>query len=487
MRFPVETLTLLMLTGAMEAQAPDTLWTETFGGSLEEHCYDCVLTSDGGFAMVGFTSSAGAGEDDVWLVRTDSSGNMLWQQTYGGTSDDRGYSLAQTSDGGFILGGWTFSFGAGMADIWLIKTDGNGNLEWDREFGTTSGFERCYPVIQTSDGSYVIAGETDNNGTTYSDIWLLKTDGDGDILWDSTFGGARDDFGLDVIEMDSGDYAVAGWTCYVNGTCDLKLFTTDQNGVLVDESLIGGAGTDQCRALTQLPDGDLMVVGETNSTASGLFDAWLVRADQECNLVWENTYGSDGQDDFGNDICILSDGNVAVCGLTKPSGGINEDLWLFLTDTAGSQQWHTTFGGSGSETGEAIVETDDGGVAVAGCTGSFGAGSTDFWLLRTEGFQSVGQQQASSGCLQVLSAAPNPFTCSCRVTVGCAEAVDAEVFSIDGRLVRELQSAPVAPGTWEIRWDGTALGGDPVPPGVYILRMVTDGGAASVKLYRMLM
>lgn len=488
MRFPVKTLTVLLLAGVMEAQAPDTLWTATFGGSLEERCYDCVRTSDGGFAMVGYTRSAGTGEDDVWLVRTDSSGNMLWQETYGGASNDRGYSLSETSDGGFILGGWTFSFGPGMADMWLLKTDGNGELEWDREFGTPNGFERCYSVIQTSDGSYLMAGETDFDGTTYSDIWLLKTDADGTLLWDSTYGGGRDDFGLDVIEMESGHYAVAGWTFYLDGTCDLRLFTTDQDGALVDESLIGGAGIDQCRALAQLPGGDLMVVGETNSTASGSFDAWLVRTDEQCGLVWENTYGGDGQDDFANDLCVLSNGTVALSGRTRVSGGISDDLWLLLTDASGSLLWQTAFGGSGADAGEALVETDDGGVAAAGYTNSFGAGASDFWLLRTEGFQSVGQQHAYPGSLQVLSAAPNPFTSSCRITLSCAEAVEAAVLSMDGRLVRELPCAPVAPGTYEINWDGKTSGGYPVPSGVYVLRIMGGGGEnASVKLYRMQM
>lgn len=485
MRIIYAFLPVLFLAGLAGAQAPDTLWTSTFGGSSQEQCFDCVITPDGGFAMVGYTRSYGAGGDDLWLVKADSNGNLMWDKTFGGSSSDRGYSLCLTADGGLIIGGWTFSSGPGQADIWVLKTDSNGNLEWEKTFGTQNGFERCYDIIQDNDGSYVLVGETDNDGTTYVNIWLLKIDQTGNLLWEQQYGGTHDDYGLCVTENSSNGYAVAGWAYNGSGYVDLHLLTTDPAGNLIDEELIGGSGSDYCRALTQLPDGSYLVAGETSSTSSGNFDGWLVKTQSDCTPIWETTYGSDDEDDFISSMQVLSDGRITLCGTTTVPAGTSEDLWLLLTDESGSQTWETSFGGSGGEYGNALVITYNGALVSAGYTTSFGAGSSDFWLLKTEECLGLEQEeQGIPGNLQVLSVGPNPFTTQCRVTVGCNDELSATIHSLDGRMVRQLQTSSISAGMHELYWDGRNGEGAYVPQGVYLLRVIGGGEVASVKLYR---
>ena len=161
-------LRFLGLTGPQE-------WSKTYGGPNVDATDALVKTSDGGYAVVGYTASFGAGSRDAWLVKTDWAGNELWNQTYGGPNDDFACALVQTSDGGYALAGYTKSFGAGGLDFWLVKTDASGIVQWNRTYGGT-GADVAYALVQTSDGGYALAGYTYSFGAGSADAWLVKTD-----------------------------------------------------------------------------------------------------------------------------------------------------------------------------------------------------------------------------------------------------------------------------------------------------------------------
>jgi predicted secreted protein len=212
--FMLAGLALLLVglgVGKSVAQAPSWEWVKTFGGSNDDWGSSVQQTSDGGFILVGYTASFGAGGPDVWLIKTDADGNKQWDRTFGGGGSDWGSSVQQTSDGGFILVGDTASFGAGWADVWLIKTDANGNKQWDRTFGGSND-DWGSSVQQTSDGGFILVGWTWSFGAGGPDVWLIKTDADGNKLWDRTFGGSMVDRGFSVQQTSDGGFIIVGAT-----------------------------------------------------------------------------------------------------------------------------------------------------------------------------------------------------------------------------------------------------------------------------------
>ncbi len=184
-------------------------WSRTFGGSENDLAYSVQQTSDGGYILFGTTLSYGAGNYDFWLIKTDAEGNKEWERTFGGSDWDGGTSVQQTSDGGYILLGG--SYGAGDGDFWLIKTDAQGNKQWERTFGG-SDIDWGWSVRQITDGGYILLGYTESYGTGKEDFWLIRTDAYGNKEWDRTFGGSESDWGYSVQQTEDGGYILLGCT-----------------------------------------------------------------------------------------------------------------------------------------------------------------------------------------------------------------------------------------------------------------------------------
>jgi len=373
-----------LLTATIAAAGgPSIEWDKTFGGGSWDTGVSVQQTSDGGYIIAGSTDSYGAGSADVWLIKTDTDGNDIWKKTFGGSDGDRGQSVQQTSDGGYIIAGSTDSYGAGIVDVWLIKTDADGNDIWDKTFGG-SDVDRGWSVQQTSDGGYIIAGDTQSYGAGNMDVWLIKTDADGNDIWKKTFGGSGGDVGESVQQTSDGGYIIAGNTSsYGAGIVDVWLIKTDADGNDIWEKTFGGSHWDSGESVQQTSDGGYIIAGYTFSFGEGGFDVWLIKTDADGNDIWNKTFGG-SEHDYGRAVQQTSDGGYIIAGDTESYGAGKSDVWLIKTDADGERIWDKTIGGSDDEFGVSVQQTSDGGYIIAGETESFGAGKSDVWLIKVE-------------------------------------------------------------------------------------------------------
>ena len=235
---------------------PFLTWNRSFGGSAVDRAYSLIQTTDGGYAVAGFTRSYGAGGADFWLIKLDRQGNKVWDKTFGGSAADEAYSLIQTTDGGYAVAGRTVSYGAGGGDFWLIRLDRQGNKVWDKTFGG-SKYEWAYSLIQTTDGGYAVAGVTRSYGEGKEDFWVIKLDSRGNKVWDKTFGGSKNDRAYSLIQTTDGGYAVAGITYSYRGASDddFWVIKLDSKGNEVWDKTFDGSKYDKVNSLIQTNDG----------------------------------------------------------------------------------------------------------------------------------------------------------------------------------------------------------------------------------------
>jgi hypothetical protein len=372
-------------------------WNKTFGGAIKDQAYSLVQANDLGFAIAVETTSFGAGNWDVMLVKTDVNGNMQWNKTYGGAGTDYVNSILSTTDGGYLLTGSTNSWGAGGYDVNVIKTDSLGTLQWNRTYGG-AGQDRAYGAIRTSEGGYAIVGYTDSYGAGLTDYYLIKIDFAGNMQWNKTYGGTNGDNAFALVQTADGGYALTGGELsFGAGNHDYWLVKTDSNGNMQWNKTYGGPDTDICRSLIRTTDGGFALAGFTNSSGNGGFDVWLVKTDVTGNMQWNKTYGGPNDDYLYAYTGLISttDGGYALAAFTTSFGsgastpstlmpGVRSlDAWLIKTDSFGNMQSSKTYGGQGDDLPYSIIQTSDGALVMAGFTNSFGAGNDDVYLVKT--------------------------------------------------------------------------------------------------------
>ncbi len=376
-------------------------WNSTHGGTNSDHAYSAIQTIDGGYALAGWTYLSPGGipdHTDARFVKFDFAGNLEWNQTWGGEKWDALYSVIQTDDGGYALAGYTASYGPviGDSDFWLIKTNSSGSMVWNKTYHQESYFatERAWDVVQTSDGGYALAGYKSGQYGTGYDFWLVKTNSTGDQMWVANRGGNEDDMAYSLVQTNDGGYLLAGQTfSYGSGVpseSNAWLIKFASNGVYEWDKPFGGNGDDKAYSLIQTADGNYSFAGHWESTITTAYDFWLVKIYPNGTKIWGGTYDFGYYPnwvkwDFAHSVVQTSDGGYVLAGETDTHDA-NWDLLLAKIDPNGNLMWSRTFGGAEWDEAWSVVQTSDGGYALAGYTASFGAGNMDFYLVKTDPF-----------------------------------------------------------------------------------------------------
>jgi hypothetical protein len=428
-------------------------------------------TADHGYIIAGDATFAGSTDSDIWVIKTDSVGDVLWERTFEGGQDANGFYAEQTMDGGYIVAGGARFLGGGKQDLYVIRLNSAGDPLWERTYGGAED-DLATSGLEVSGGGYIFAGETRSFGNE-AQVYLLRTDASGNALWEKTYGGSQWDWACEVRTTSDGGYILVGSTqSFGSGGIDIYVVRTDSSGNALWETTYGGIYDDYGRSIDKSADGGYILGGYTYSFGPNI-DVYLARIDSLGNTVWETTFGGAG-DDRGHSLALTSDGGIAVAGLSSSSGSGSIDAYLVKTDSTGNVLWERTFGGDDFDQINSMEQTDDGGFILAGDTWSFGVTSGDIYLIKTDanGVTGVGGSHSPLGprapSFRLYQNSPNPFYRSTLLSYSlrATNQANLSIYDITGRLAETLVNEKKQPGVHNVRWSREAN-----PGGVYFYRL----------------
>lgn len=400
---------------------------KTYGGSKNESAQEIVSTSDGGYAVLGFTQSMDGDitdklneSFDFWVLKFNAENEIQWNKTYGGTEDDKGQDIIQTSDGGYAILGSSFSNNEdvsgnhGQNDYWLAKLDVSGNISWQKSFGY-QGADYGISVIQTSDSGYLVTGVLDvtssdgaGNTSRFSnrhaggDYWALKLDASGTIEWSKYYGGLFTDTPESIVQTDDNGYIIVGGSDSMDtdisnniGSYDFWVVKISATGAIVWEKSFGGDEIDEAWSIVKSGDGNYLIAGDTRSNDVdvsnniGAADLWLIKISPTGELLWEKTLGGTNFD-VARDISATQDGGFLLAGssrsddvdVTENKG--QNDAWALKVDSNGTIEWQTSVGGTNIDFAYGITELNNKKVIVVGDTYS-----NDEDIIENKGFSDL--------------------------------------------------------------------------------------------------
>jgi hypothetical protein len=392
-----QVLVLLLLIYNSPA-AQDSLWSRFYGhtgsgGVLDSDRGMCgTVTSDGGYAMGGVSYSFSGLLSEFWLVRTDQNGDTLWTEHYGTTGFEEAHYLIQTDDGGYLLCGDTKPSG-GYYDFYLVKTDSAGAVDWTRNYGSPAGDDKGWAVTPTGDGGYLAVGY--GYGASW-DIYMVRMDQDGDSLWSKKYGGTHPDAAYGVAQTGDGGFVVVGQYAYDDlGDTDLWILRTDSSGdTLWTRKYDYSGGWPRGEAVAVMPDGGFVIAGQNWLTFTDV-QLLLVRTDSLGNEIWHKEYGGSGVESAMS-FDITSDGGIVAGGQTDSYGGGNKDFYIIRTDSIGDSLWSAVFGQSGIDYCHEIRVDQNNDIVAFGQHHIYGSQDFDYWMIK------IADGALQSGCDYVV-------------------------------------------------------------------------------------
>lgn len=480
----ISAITLCEILPSVFAQVPEVEWIRSYGGSSYDLGYSVKQTSDGGFIVVGSTESNGAGSKDVWLIRTNPSGDVLWSKTFGESGFDVGSSVRQNTDGGFIIVGETRSFNADSTDILLIRTDSLGNLIWLNTYGGLN-VQVGTDVQQTSNGGFIVSGYKVTDSLSHSNAILLKVNGLGTNVQLFQFDSGDFDYATSVVQNNSGGFAFTGNSKFSSTDYNIWLVVTDPSGNIISDRTYGGSESEYGSSIIYTNDGGYAIGGTTFSFGAGGADFWLVRTNNSGDTLWTKTYGGPSTELLSS-ICQTYDGGFIMTGYTSSFGfGGSTDLWLVRTNNLGDTLWTKSVGGSSYERGFSVQTTTDSGFIVTGYTTSNGA--SDVYLVRLKNNnQTTGievDEDLELTTFKLFQNYPNPFNPSTKIrfsipNVGTGLALTVlKVYDVLGNEIAALVNEYKEAGTYEIDFNANQLSS-----GIYFYTLSTGSFIETKKM-----
>jgi hypothetical protein len=369
---------------------PQEEWNKTYGGTKWDECSAVELTAEGGYIFAGTINANGYDNGgDCWLLKTDSNGDVIWQKTYGGLGSDTGTDLCTTHDGGYALIGYTRSFGAGGCDVYLIKTDSNGDEQWNRTFGGSQD-DYGLAIQQCADEGFIIAGATQSYGAR--EAWLIKTNAAGGMEWQQRFCGNRPPGGyfMTVLRTVEDDYVAAGRN-YLGDMSDSDILVVkiDRNGTIIWEKLLGDPNCkDSALGIAATSDGCYMITGQVEHQETE-HDILLMKINENGEEVWIRTFNETIFFDTGLSVKETNDRGFLIAGEvgTNLNNPVLFNAILIKTDSTGMKEWSMIYGKAGSESFYEALQTPNEGYIAGGFTTSYGAGSQDALLIKFTSFE----------------------------------------------------------------------------------------------------
>ncbi|MEN8145189.1 MAG: hypothetical protein ABFS14_09580 [Gemmatimonadota bacterium] len=380
----MKSMIIAVILGAGAVVHVTTSFERVLGGSDLDRGVYVSPTSDGGYVAVGVTRSFGQGNDDVYLVRTDAAGELLWSRTYGGPQTDNGWAVREHAEQ-LVIAGFTDSYGAGGFDCYLVGTDLEGEVQWSGTYGGKDK-DRCWGFLPAGDGGYVLVGETTSFGRGAEDCYLIKTNASGGEEWSRTFGGQAGDRCFAVAQADDGGFLLAGQTYSEGaGDRDVYLVKTDASGEQLWSKTFGGAASDVGHSVASTADGAFIVTGYTTSLAIEEDDPYLIKIDAAGQLHWTRVIPMDGVNHTLTGEQTV-DGGFILGGFSEFRSTGARGAQLVKTDGEGNLEWFrdlllTT---TGATVGYTVRATSDGGAILTGHTTEGSAGDLDLLLVKVD-------------------------------------------------------------------------------------------------------
>ena len=482
MKKQILTLILSMLFAGVTIAQPDTLWAKTYGGQYSDGARAVIEAADGGYVITGYTYSFGYGLSDIYLLKTDSDGNVLWTNDFGGSNMEYAYDLCHSVEGdGYVIVGYTATFGNGSKDFYMIKTDLSGNGIWAKMFGG-EGVEIAKSIISTSDGNYIICGYRQDSISVEDDIYVVKVDQNGELIWEKTYGTEHSEMAEDVIETSDGNILIAGSSGLYDipgnnsgRNRDMYLLKIDHEGNVLNEAIYwvmqGNQGAyDDGYAVCENEYGEYYIVGGCSQESVEVMDIAVVKTDSDLNAIWKENFEMNESSfyDFTRaSVSSTSGGGILVCGSFKYAAILNNDLFLMKIDSAGNEEWSLYYGGDGSEAAYAIQQTQAGNLLIAGHTSSIGSGGYDAWLLKLD--LQTGLNKSTLKEQPILEVYPNPgkSNINIRFSLESKSKVTVSIVSLKGEVIKVFCDSIRQAGNYSLLWDGKDSSGYSVAAGIY--------------------